>query len=243
MCDYSEAYILVTGDIENRAAANGSIVCFKNCAPFTKCTSHISDELLEFIMPMYNLIEYSDNYEDSTGSLYHFKRDEITSGDDANADIAVNNGVNNSTSFTYKVNLVANNAEGVKLMVPLKYLGNFFRSLEMPLINCKCNLELNWTQNCLLSNVASANAVNKVTFKITDTKLYVPIVTLSAKDTSHLSNLLSEGFKRSIFWNEYKAKGEYYEPAVVRILIDRSIQGVNKLFVLSFTSADRTLQD
>ena len=92
-------------------------------------------------MPMCNLIEYSDNYEDSTGSLYHFKRDEITTDDNANVDIAADN----LDPFTYRANLVGNNANNVKLIVPLKYLGNFFRSLEMPLINCKINLELKWT--------------------------------------------------------------------------------------------------
>ena len=108
MCDYSEAYILVKGTINNINNAGGKIVCFKNCAPFRTCTSRINDELLEqaedldIVSPMYNLIEYSDNYEDSTGSLYQFKRDEITTGDDANVDIAANN----STPFAYKANLV-----------------------------------------------------------------------------------------------------------------------------------------
>ena len=201
MCDYSEAYILVTGTINNRNAAGGNIVCFKNCAPFRTCISHINDKYLEetqfidVVMPMYNLIEYSGNYEDSTGSLYHFKRDEITTENDANADIIANN----STPFTYRANVIRNNANNVTLVVRLKYLSNFFRSLEMPLINCKINLELKWTQNCVLSSAAAAQ--NNVTFTITDTKLYVPIVTLSSKDTSHLSNLLKEGFKRSVFWN------------------------------------------
>ena len=128
LCDYSEVYILVTGNINNRNAAGGSIVCFKNCALFKTCTSHINDKYLEetkdldIVMPMYNLIEYSDNYEESTGGLYHFKRDEITTGNDANTDI----GANNSTPFTYRANLIGNNANNVKLIVPLKYLSNFF---------------------------------------------------------------------------------------------------------------------
>ena len=147
LCDYSEAYILITGTINNIAAVGGSIMCFKICVPFRTCVSHINDEYLEetefidVVMPMYNLIEYSDNYEDSTGSLHHFKRDEITTGNNANVGIA-----NNSTSFTYRANLIGNNVNNVKLVVPLKYLSNFFRSLEMLLINCKINLELKWTQ-------------------------------------------------------------------------------------------------
>ena len=143
LCDYSEAYILVKGTINNIDNAGGKIVCFKNCAPFKTCTSRINDELLEeaenldIVSPMYNLIEYSDNYEDSTSSLYQFKRDEITTGDNGNIDIAVDN----STPFAYKADLVgavpanpADNKYEARIVVPLKYLRNFFRSLEMPLI-------------------------------------------------------------------------------------------------------------
>ena len=105
LCDYSEAYILVTGTINNKNASGGNIVCFKNCAPFRTCTARINDQYLEetkdldIVMPMYNLIEYSDNYEESTGSFYHFKRDQITAGD-ANADIGAANV--QSTPFTYR---------------------------------------------------------------------------------------------------------------------------------------------
>ena len=79
----------------------------------------------------------------------------------------------------------------------------------MPLINCKVELSLNWIENCVLTSPAvDANANNtgadSATFKITDAKLYVPIVTLSAEDNAKLSKLLGEGFKRSIYWNKYK---------------------------------------
>ena len=82
LCDYSDAYIIVTGDIIVNGSNADTDVAFKNCAPFTRCITHINDEHLEsaenldIIMPMYNLLEYSDNYEDSSGSLYQFKRDE-----------------------------------------------------------------------------------------------------------------------------------------------------------------------
>ena len=240
LCDYSEAYIFVTGNIQNKNNAGGTLVSFKNCAPFIKCSSHINDKFLEetynldVILHMYNLIEYSDNYEESTGSLYHFKRDEITTGGDADVDITAAN----SAPFKYGTNLIGNNVNNVKLVVPLKYLSSFFRSLEMPLINCKISLELTWTQNCLLSSAAAQEAVNSVTFSMTDTKLYVPIVTLSSKDTNHLSNLLSEGFKRSLFWNRYAAKVEKNANGNIRIPLNPSIQGVNRLFVLPFTAAD-----
>ena len=100
-------------------------------------------------MPIYNLLEYSDNYADSSGSLYQFKRDESPINDNNNP---LNITLNNSSSFKYKASLLgkAIDADGndrslknVKIVVPLKYLSNFFRSLEMPLINCKIHLELN----------------------------------------------------------------------------------------------------
>ena len=105
-------------------------------------------------MPMYNLIEYSDNYQDSSATLYQYKRDEPP---DNNVDLTNNN----SRSFEYKINLlgnpvVADNIAGlnVKIVVPLKYLSNFFRSLEMPLINCKVKLNLTWIKECVLSTDA-----------------------------------------------------------------------------------------
>ena len=107
-------------------------------------------------MPMYNLIEYSDNYADSSGSLYQFKRDESPMND---AENPLNVALDNSTSFKYKASLLgkATDADGndkslknIKIVVPLKYLSNFFRSLKMTLINCKIHLELNWSNNCVM---------------------------------------------------------------------------------------------
>ena len=125
LCDYSDAYISVTGNIQNKAA--NSVVPFKNCAPFRTCDVAINDEHVEkaadldIVMPMYNLLEYSDNYQDSTGSLYQFKRDEPPEG---NADVD-----NNTTSPVYKSKLISgtdnNNVNNVKLVVPLKYISNF----------------------------------------------------------------------------------------------------------------------
>ena len=114
---------------------------------------------------------------------------------DGNLDDVTTNG---SASFKYKSRLLgASTAEGanrkfkdVKTVVPLKYLSNFFRSLEMSLINCKIHLKLNWTNTCVMSNIAGAT-----TFKITSTKLYVPIVTLSTKHNVNLTKQLNERFK------------------------------------------------
>ena len=98
-------------------------------------------------MPMYNLIKYSDNYSDTSGSLWGFKRDEINT--DANVSTA------NSSSFKYKSSVIGNTEadgtkNGVKIAVPLKYLSNFWRSLEIPLINCKVELSLERTKDCVL---------------------------------------------------------------------------------------------
>ena len=147
MCDYAEAYILVDGKI--RAIPGGAvgdpavvpdlnhtILALKNCAPFTKCNSEINDEHvdtaenLDIVMPMYNLKEYSDNYQDSSATLYQYKRDEPPEGNPI-----PNLAVNNSSSFKYKVNLLGNPVVdynvaklNVKVVVPLKYLSNVFRS-------------------------------------------------------------------------------------------------------------------
>ena len=230
--DCSDAYILVTGNIavtRTIAVPAGSTagtepegkqpltaatkLVFKNCAPFEKFSTEIGGTLVDeanFIkitMPMYNLIEYSDNYSDTSGSLWDFKRDEIVD----NAEVANDD---NAPSFKYKANLIDNTEtdgtkKGVKVAVPLKYLGSFWRSLEMPLINCKLELSLRWIENCVLTaaavgNNANATGAGSATFKITDAKLYVPILTSSAEDNAKLSKLLGEGFKRSIYWKKYK---------------------------------------
>ena len=187
----------MTGDIKVTYIATDTNVSFKNCAPFTRCVAHINDEHVEtaenldIIMPMYNLIQYSDNYSDSSESLYQFKREESPMNNDGNPlNVALNN---DSSSFKYKASLLgkATDADGndrslknTKIVVPLKYLSNFFRSLEMPLINCKIHLELNWNNNCVMYG-ANANADGndrETPFKITRTKFYVPIVTLSTTD-------------------------------------------------------------
>ena len=184
-------------------------------------------------MPMYNLLEYSDNYQDSTGSLYQFKRDEPP---DDNANVA-----NNTTSLVYKSKLITgtddNNVNNVKLVVPLKYISNFFRSLELPLVNCKIDLELTWHKDCIISG-ADAAAGQVASFMITNTKLYVPIVTLSTKDNNNLTKQLNDGFKRSIYWNQYVSKPfpetPHKKTGITRFALYAAFQGVNRLFVLAF---------
>ena len=174
LCDYAEAYILVNGTIRGTGGNDNTRLALKNCAPFIKCNLEINDkhvdtaESLDIVMPMYNLIEYSDNYQDSSATLYQYKRDEPP---EANA--IDNLTANNSSSFKYKISLLGDrNVVGgivrlnLKIVVPLNYLSNFFKSLEMPLINCKIKLNLTWKKECALST-DTGDAV----FIINDTKM------------------------------------------------------------------------
>ena len=192
---------------------------------------------------MYILIEYSDSCSDTSGSLWQFKRDEIN-----------NNIINddNAPSFKYKANVIGDTVadganrrkEGVKIAVPIKYLSNFWRSLEMPLFNCKVDISLKWIENCILTiNPDANNNINKATFTITDAKLYVPIVTLKTEDNTKLSKLLSEGFKRSMYWYKYKVilNKIYNENDYIRELLDASYQGAKRLFIRAYGNAGNDL--
>ena len=164
LCDYSDAYILVKGNItvNNTAASTATNntnkkVIFKNCARFTNCISKISNtdadntKYIDIVVPMYNLIEYIDNYSKTSGSLWKYCKD-IPAVDD-HGDIVDFNGANATSSFNFKAKITgqtaANDNNGnisgrvnVEIMVPLKYLSNFWRTLEMPLINCEVELIL-----------------------------------------------------------------------------------------------------
>ena len=158
-------------------------------------------------MPMYNLIEYSDNYSKTSESLWQYYRDESSDN------------LENSESFKFKIkitgkNPAAGNEKDVEIMVPLKYLSNFWRTLEMPLINCEVNPNLTW---------------------LTDTKLYVPVVTLSTQDDSKLLQQLKARFKRVISWNKYLSKPKLLAQNLnSNHLVEPSFRRVNKLFVLAF---------
>ena len=244
LCDYAEAYILVDGTIRGTGGNNNTRLALKKCPPFTKCNLEINDEHadtaenLDITMPMYNLIEYSDNYQDSSATLYQYKRDEPP---EANAINELT--TDTSSSFKYKVDLLGNPVldgniakRSVKVVVPLKYLINFFRSLEMPLINCKTKLNLTWKKECVLST-DNGNAV----FIINDTKMYVPVVTFSKEDNKDFIEQQNKGFQRSIYWNEYKTK-EINENADANVFkyinLDPSFQGVNRLFVMTYNRAN-----
>ena len=244
LCDYAEAYILVDGTIRGTGGDNNTRLAFKNCTPFTKCNLEINDEHidtaenLDIVMPMYNLIEYSDNYQDSSATLYQYKRDEPPEAN-AIADLTVDN----SNSFKYKVSLLGNPVaadniakRSLKVVVPLKYLSNFFRSLKMSLINCKIKLNLTWKKECV-SSIDAGNAV----FIINDRKMYVPVVTLSEEDNKDFIEQQNKGYQRSIYWMEYITK-EINENADANafkyINLDPSFQGVNRLFVIAYNRVD-----
>ena len=141
---------------------------------------------------------------------------------------------NNLTdSFNFKVKMTGKIGDDGEIMVPLKYLSNFWRTLEMPLINCEINLILTWSTNCVIASTNNAN--QNAIFSITDTELYVPVVILSTQDNSKLFQQLKSGFKGVINWNNYLSKPELlrWNPSLNH-LVEPNFQGVNRLFVLAF---------
>ena len=182
--DYEDAYILVKGTKTITGAGNGDAakwldernkgVRFKICAPFTKCICRINNadidnaQDINIVMPMYNLIEYRDNYSKKSRSLWQYYKDNP------------NDNIKSKIKITGKTP-AADNTKDVEIIVPLKYLSNFGRTLEMPSINCEINLILTWSPTCIIS---SANGETK--FKITETKLFVPVVTLLTQDNAKL---------------------------------------------------------
>ena len=280
LCDYSDAYILVKGTITVTApgANNGANnirdkrnrpLILKNNAPFVSCITRTNGELIEdvddlnIVIPMYNLLEYSKNYRKTIGSLYNYYRDELTNDDNDNfANINVVNSEafkykNKVTGNTYNVDAAAqgydvnkNGAQEIELTIPLKYLGNFWRALNIPLISCEVFLELKWNKNCVITSleqrqvdagppVVRDNAPTGSTLAINDCKLYVPAVTLSKDDKTKLLTNLKSGFKREIIWNKFKS--QMTTEAInnnLNILIEPTFTNVNKLLVLAYQNAD-----
>ena len=191
-------YCCRNDDAAKQADERDKDVTFKNCAPFTKCISRINytgidnAQDIDTVLPMYNLIEYSDNYSKTSGGLYQYYKDKP------------NNNIADSESFKSKIKITGKtpddgNTKDVEIIVPLKYLSNFWRTLEMPLINCEVNLILTWSKDCVISS-----ATGETKFAITETKLYVPVVTLSTQDNAKLLKQLKSGFKRTINWSKYE---------------------------------------
>ena len=149
LCDYADAYILVKGtititgagndDATKQAGESDKCVTFKNCAPFTRCISRVNNTDLDnakdvdIVMPMYNLIEYSDNYSKTSGSLWQYYKDDP------------NDNMTQSESFKFKIKITGKtpadgNTKDVEIIGPLRHLSNFWRTVEMSLINCEVNL-------------------------------------------------------------------------------------------------------
>ena len=256
LCDYSDAYILVKGtvSVNNTVAAaadpdnTAKKVIFKSCAPFTNCISEINNTQvdnakdIDIVMPMYNLIEYSDNYAKTSGTLWQYLLD-IPPLDNNNR-IAFSTEAYLNDSFNFKAKITGqtgdNGTKDVEIMVPLDYLSNFWRTLEMPVINCEINLILMWSSTRVI--VSTNNANQNATFTITDTKLYVPVVTLSTKENSKLLEQSKSGFKRVINWKKYLSKPELLlQNANLNHLVEPSFQGVNRLFVLAFENVNHRI--
>ena len=261
------------------AANNGAInvrdkknrpLILKNNAPFVSCITRINGELIEdaddldILMSMYNLLEYSKNYRKT---LHNYYRDELSDDDDADDGNNFDNiKVVNSNKFKYKNKIIGNTynvnagAQGydvnkngtkeVELAIPLKYLRNFWRALNIPLISCEVSLELKWDKNCVITSlerrqvdagppVVRDNAPTGATLSITDCKLYVPVVTLSKDDEIKLLTNLKSGFKREIIWNKYRSQMTTEETNNnLNILIEPTFTNVNRLFVLAYRTAD-----
>ena len=219
LCDYSDAYIFVKGTITVADRNNNPYnkkLAFKNYVPFISCITKINNTLidnaedLDIVMPLHNLIEYSKNYLKTSGSLWNYYRDEPNSravGD-------INYSIKGSKPFDYETSITGkledeNRTITAEIVVPLKYLVNFWRTLGIPLISCEVSLTLTWTENCVITSkasrdadpdanpaVAGINNPTNATFK--DRKLYVPVVTLSTESDNKLLEQLKAAFKRTI---------------------------------------------
>ena len=211
------------------------------------------------------------NFRKTTGSLWNYYRDELSN--DTNDNKNPNKNVINSEPFKYKTSITGStynvdaritNKEGnqvnnpahdanksgkkeVEIAVPLKYLSNFWRTLNMPLINCEVSLILTWSENCVITSIEKRLITNTLggifptgaIFKIKDTKLYVPVVTLLTKDDNNFLEQLKSGFKRTIKWNKHRSEmTNQTRTNHLNYFIDPTFNKVNRLFVLSFENEE-----
>ena len=184
------------------------------------------------------------NYAKTTVSLWQYCKDIPARNN--NNEITEFTLINTTDSFKFKVKIPGqtedDGTKDVEIMVPLKYLSNFWRTLEMPLINCEVNLILTWSSACVLisTNIPNQAAI----FEIIDTKLYVPVVTLSTQENTKFLQQLKSGFKRVINWNKYLSKPELLaQNPNLNHLVEPSFQGINRLFVLAFENDDDRTSD
>ena len=211
----------------------------------------ITQKAKDVVMPMYNLLEYSKNYKKTAGSLWNYYRDQPSdplstnsesfkyknniTGNTYNVDLTIiGDGGNPIPNPNYDVNKAGKNE--TEVVIPLNYFSNFWRSLDIPLINCEVEIIFTWTKNCVLADMTVANnPPSGLEFQITDTKLYVSVVTLSKENDIKLSEKLRSGFKRTIKWNKYRSQMSVENNNNnLNYLIDPTFQNVNRLFVLSY---------
>ena len=193
-------------------------------------------------MLMYNLLEYRQNYSMTSGSLWNYSRDEIDDVDDNASD---------GKSLEYKIvgktpqrpgnerdaNRPPVRTLNVEVTIPLKYLSNFWRSLDLPLINCEIEIDLSWRKGCVL--IEQNNNITDANFVITYTKLYVPIVTLYINDNIKFLENIKQRFKRTISWNKYRSEiTTQPKNNNLDYLIDPTFRNIIRLFVLSFRNAE-----
>ena len=259
-------------DRQNRPLILKNNAPFVSC--ITRINNELIEDAddLDIVKPMYNLLEYSKNYRETIGSLYNYYQDELN--DDSNLNNFANNNVVSSNSFQYKNKIIgntynvdstivpaaggarvanpnydANNSgkKNVELAIPLKYFGNFWRALDIPLISCEVSFELKWNKNCVITsqqigvNLDGGNtaAPANATLAINNCKLYIPVVTLSKFDEIKLLTNLKSGFTREKKWNKYRP--QMTTEAIdnnLNILIDPAFTNVNRLFVLAYQNAD-----
>ena len=222
-------------------------MAFKNNAPFINCISKINGvqidnaEDLVVVMQMYNLLEYSKNYRKTIVSLWNYYRNEPSDPLSFN-----------SESFKYKTsitgnthNIVAGNANydatkvsknKTKVVISLKHLGNFWRTLNTPLINFEIELISTWSKNCILADMTEANNPQTgLEFQITGTELNVPVVTLSKENDKKLLDQLISEFKRTVKWIKYRSQMSLQpQNNILNYLIDPALTKVNRFFVLLF---------
>ena len=247
LCDYSDAYVLFKGTITNpnmtvasAAVNNGNKkVIFKICAPFTDCISEINNTQvdkarnIDVVTLMYDLIKYSNNYSKTSGSSWQcFRHKPAVNGNGA---IFYFNEVSPIKSFNSKAKIAgqtgANGRKDVEIIVTLKYLSNVLRTLEIIVISYGINLTLIWFDNCII--VSTTNANRGAMFSKTDTKFYVPVVTLSTEDNVKLLQQLKSGFKRTISYNKFKTIALIERP---NQYLDYSIDSIFQKVYIPFVS-------
>ena len=210
-------------------------------------------------MPMYNFLEYSENYSMTSGSLWNNHRDEVN--DDVNKNNAARNKINNNKtiirkSFEYKTKLIgsipSNNILDAEIAVPLKYLDNFWRSLDFPFINCEIKLYLSWSKECIISEISITSGIagnpranplvstvitiqtTRATFQIDNVKLYVPVVNLAMNDNIKFLENIKQEIKKTISWNNYRSEiTTQTKNNNLHYLIDPPFRSINRLLVLS----------